>query len=181
MKTLIMFLLLLSQFAIANDDLTCGPPPGMISKLFTDAEKIHLKCLEDADKRNRERVLKEVYELKAVSDKLETEIKATAISYTISTVQCEPRHGEKRDPKLVKRCKDAVVAQRGVIDRMDTLMGWKTQYVEKPVKNPVTSKPKESADYPCPSNQELDKMKVARVFNKRLNEMWTRCMVDNQL
>ncbi len=177
----LLILFPLIQLSFANEDLLCGPPPGVLSKLFTDAEEIHLKCLKQNDERNHVRVLREVAELQEVSKQLDAEIKLTAISYTISTVKCAPGAGEKRDPKIVARCKAALTARIGVINRVDKLMGWKKQFVDTPLRDVSTSKPKEPSDFPCPTSPELDRMKPARSFNKRLNEIWTRCTIDSQI
>ena len=40
----------------------CGARPGMINRLFTDAEKIRIKCIEDAYQANKEKVRKEKLE-----------------------------------------------------------------------------------------------------------------------
>lgn len=98
-KILLIITLMPFSFAHAIDeDVTCGSPPGLVARFLTDAEDIYLKCLDDLDKRNRERVLKEVHELQEVSRKLDQEIKSTAVNYSASLVTCT-RQG--RDPKLV--------------------------------------------------------------------------------
>ena len=169
-----------SSLALAQDYMTCGPKPGLISSLLSDAEKIHQKCLDQVYEENRAKVLREVAALQEVRIQLDEEIKKTAIESTISTVQCAPKRNQTRDPQLVKRCQDAIRAKNKVVDRIDKLMGWKDQYARPKAETASTnqSQRKDTSEYPCPSKAELDEMRTARVFNKRLNEMWTRCSID---
>lgn len=168
-----------SQFVSAEDVMLCGPKPGVISSLLSDAEKIRQRCLDQVYEENRAKAIREVHALQEVQVKLDEEIKQTAISSTISTVQCVPNRNQTRDPKLVRRCQDAVRARTGVIARIDKLMGWQRNYPRPDARaTSSNSQSKERTEFPCPSHAELQEMQTARVFNKRINEMWMRCSID---
>lgn len=66
----------------------CGGKPGIIDKLFTGAEKIRLKCIEDVYQANKEKVRKEIEELHALSTNISSELKKTAIKVDYNLVQC---------------------------------------------------------------------------------------------
>lgn len=169
----------LSQLVFAEDVMLCGPKPGVLTSLLTDAEKIHQRCLDQIYEENRNKALREVKALQEVQVALDEEIKKTAITSTISTVQCVPSRNQTRDPKLVKRCQDAVRARTGVITRIDKLMGWQRNYPRPDARTSSTSsQPRERTEFPCPTPAELQEMQTARVFNRRINEMWMRCSID---
>lgn len=150
----------------------CGAKPGLLDRLLTDAEKIRIKCIEDVYAANQEAIRKEVAELQATSQKLNAELKKVAIKVDYNIVQCSPRNGETRDPKLVAKCQELVSAQNGVISRIDELMGWN----ERPKPKPTDSTATITATPPCPSKQKLEEMKVARMFNRKLFKTYERCV-----
>lgn len=180
LKFILLTLISFQAFANSEDYLQCGPPPGLISRLLTDAEEIRIKCIDQIYEANQEKVRKEVQSLSEVSKQLDEEIQRTAITRSHGMVQCVPSRGQTRDPKLVKRCQDAVANRAAVIDRIDRLMGWKQTYTRSS-SDSKESRMKGPQEFPCPSPQEMEKMRVARAFHKRLNEMWTRCQIDSQL
>ncbi len=153
----------------------CGERPGMINRLFTDAEKIRIKCIEDAYQANKEKVRKEIEDLYAMNTKLDAELKKSAIKINYNMVQCSPKYGEpKRAPSLIKRCEEIIVAKTAVISRINELNGWDA----KPVAKNLKTKNSEVSP-PCPSKEKLKEMQVARMFNRKLFVTWERCVTLN--
>lgn len=157
---------------------SCGAQPGVLEKLFTNAQKIREKCVEDIYEENKEKTRKEVEELHNTSNKLGAELKKVAVKVDFNIVHCAPRRGDPaREPKLIKRCEDLVKAQNAIISRIDELMGWNDRPVTK-----VTHQSSESeANPPCPSKDKLKDMQVARAFNKKLYVLWERCKMNEFL
>jgi len=153
----------------------CGEKKDMITRLFTDAEKIRIKCIEDAFQANKEKVRREIDELYAINTKLTAELNKAAIKVNFNMVQCSPKYGEpKRAPHLIKRCEELIAAKTAVIYRINELNGWN----EKPItKNPKVKNTE--VNPPCPSKQKLKEMQVARMFNRKLFVTWERCVTLN--
>lgn len=151
----------------------CGAKPNLLDKFLTDAEKIRIKCIEDVYAAQQEAIRKELQELHETSQKLSSEIKKVAIKSTYNTVQCAPRPGEPvRDPKLVSRCEELVVALNRIVDRMDELNGWSS----KPKPKLTDDNTNIAATPPCPSKEKLEEMKPVRMFNRKLYQTYERCV-----
>lgn len=174
---LFIMALMVSGFVHARPSYEmCGAKPGLLEGLFTDAEKIRIKCIEDVYKANQEAIQKEVADLHATSQKLSLELKKVAIKVDYNIVQCSPRTGEPpRAQKLIDRCSELVRANNAVISRIDELMGWS----ERPKPKPTDSNAAINATPPCPSQAKLEEMKVARMFNRKLFETYERCVTLN--
>lgn len=185
MKTLCLFFFFVITLVVggalhADNEIygSCGGKPSTLDKLFTNAAKIREKCIEDIYEANKEKTRKEIEELANTIDQLNAEIKKVAIKSSVGLVQCEPRYGEAaRDKKLIKRCQDAVAAQNALIDRMDTLAGWK----EKPRPKSDVKNVEDALNAPCPPDHKLSDLRVAATYNRKLFKMWEHCrnlMID---
>lgn len=153
----------------------CGGKPGVLEKLFTDAEKIRIKCIEDAYQANKEKVRKELEDLYAMNTKLDLELKKSAISIKYNMVQCTPKYGEpKRSAKLIQRCSELVAAKSAVVYRIHELNGWNAKPIAK--KSTITNA---EITPPCPSKEKLKEMQVARMFNRKLFVTYERCVTLN--
>ena len=154
----------------------CGPKPGLIDRLLNDAEKIRLKCIDDAYIASQKAVNTEVAQLQEISKKLDIEIKKTAIKIDKNHVQCAPKPGERsRDPKTVARCHELISAQNVITRRINNLLGWS----KRPKPKTSDSNASIAETPPCPSKQKLDEMKVARMFNRKLFVTYERCVTLN--
>lgn len=149
----------------------CGARPGMINRLFTDAEKIRIKCIEDAYQANKEKVRKEIEDLYAMNTKLDAELKKSAVKISYNMVQCSQ---SGRAPHLIKRCESLLAAKIAVVSRIQELNGWNAKPVAK---NPKVSNAE--INPPCPSKEKLKEMQVARMFNRKLFVTWERCVTLN--
>lgn len=178
---LLLFLLTLSVMSSPSveakpDYATCGPKPGLIDRMLNDAEKIRLKCIEDAYEESQQAGRLEVAQLYEISKKLDGELKKTAIKIVNNNVQCAPRPGERsRDPKLVARCQELLQAQNTITARINGLMGWS----KRPKPKATDSHANISSTPPCPSKEKLKEMQVARMFNRKLFVTYERCVTLN--
>lgn len=148
----------------------CGARPGLLERLISDAEKIRIKCIEDAYKANQEAVRVEVAQLIETNKKLTAEIKKVAVKVEYNRVQCEG--GASRSSKTVARCNELLKAQIAVVKRIQFLMGWSERPKPKPSDKDATI----TATPPCPSKAKLEEMKVARMFNRKLFVTYERCV-----
>lgn len=169
--------LLTSSLVEANPNYaTCGPKPGLIDRMLHDAEKIRLKCIDDAYESSQQAARLEVAQLYEISKKLDIEIKKSAIRVSNNNVQCVPRPGERsRDPKLVARCQELLKAQNGITTRTNNLMGWSN----RPKPKAADSNASIAATPPCPTKEQLDKMRPVRMFNRKLFVTYERCVTLN--
>lgn len=151
----------------------CGAKPSFLDRMLTDAEKIRIKCIDDYYEKVKEKVRLEVEALHQSHKKLDVELRKVAVKVEVGRVECSPRRGEpERDPRLVKKCQEIVVAQNAILYRIDELMGWN----EKP-KPPANANTTPNSIVPdCPSKQKLKEMEVTRMFNRKLFETWERCV-----
>lgn len=170
MNKIYSFFLLFSSLAQAQDFSQCGEEASALKKLFTDVEKVRLKCLDDARRESQVKVLTEANELSKLSKQMDEELKKVAIDYDpyLSIVNCKPQ--------LQARCEELVQAKTKIVERMNFLMGWDKQLGDSIKASP--SKPV-SLTPPCPSKEELDKMKAVRYFHKNLYQTWERCVQIN--
>ncbi len=144
----------------------------MLDRLFSDAEKIRLKCIDDYYAAIKKKAEAEMQSLQLTSEKLEVEIKKIAIKHTLTTVQCSPRPGEpERDFSKNKKCSDLVEAKNALIDRMRELDGWNTK--PRPSNPTITAA---TLTPPCPNKAQLQKIQGIRMFNRHLFETWERCV-----
>lgn len=175
MKKLLLVSLLfssLSSAASSPDISQCGEPPSIIGKLFTNAEEIRIKCINDAYESHKRKVLEEANALSNLSKKMEVELKKVAYQYKGYSVQCDPGPGDKKDPARTKKCHEINKARNVVINRMNVLMGWNS--APRPQKQKMTEK--DITPPPCPSKADLDKLKPVRYFHKGAYEIWERCV-----
>ncbi|MBC7428478.1 MAG: hypothetical protein H7336_07700 [Bacteriovorax sp.] len=184
LKTFGLFFLFVVALLVAgvlqaqnNPYMACGARPGILENLFSNASKIREKCVEDIYEANKKKTAKEIEELSVTSDKLGAELKKVAIKVNFNIVQCVPRPGEPaRDAKLIKRCEDLVTAQNAVISRMDDLSGWSDRPRKK--SSDDNKSVQASITPPCPTKEKLQDLQVVRAYNKKLNEMWERCVIE---
>lgn len=151
---------------------SCGAKPNTLENLFTNADKIRQKCIEDIYKENREKTLLEIQELATTIEKLNEEIKKYAIKSSYGLVQCAPRPGEpERSQQLIQRCNSLVATQNTLIDRMNTLTGWS----DRPAPKSSDANVEQSITAPCPPKEKINDLKIAANFNKKLHKTWERC------
>ncbi len=151
---------------------SCGGKPSTLDRLFTNADKIREKCIEDIYEANKVKTQKELEELSRTSHQLGTELKKVAIKSSVGMVQCSPRPGEPdRDKKLIKRCEEIVAAQNAVIDRMHELTGWN----DRGRPSSSAKNVEEAINPPCPTNEKLGDLRMAASFNRKLFKTWEYC------
>ena len=173
---LLSFLMMSTFVAAKTNYATCGPKPGLIDRLLNDAEKIRLKCIDDAYRASQVAVNTEMAELSEISKKLDIEIKKHAIKIDNNRIQCAPKPGERRrDPKTVARCQELLSAQNLITGRINNLLGWS----KRPKPKATDSDAIIAETPPCPSKQKLDEMQVARMFNRKLFVTYERCVTLN--
>lgn len=166
---------LFGQSSTTNIYGSCGAKPNALEKLFTNADKVRQKCLDDAFEQFKEQNRRELDELAKLSTNLSAEIKKVAIKSSVGLVQCAPRPGEPaRDKNLIKKCEELVVAHNAVSDRMNELTGWNI----KPAPRAEDKNSGKEVLPPCPSNDKLNDLRIAATFNRKLFERWERCRAD---
>ena len=171
MKKTLLFILtfIISTSVWAQYYSQCGPKPGVLERLFTDVEKVREKCIDDIYNKHREQVLREANAVSDLIKQIQKELGKVAVNYDpyMGVVNCKSESKE--------RCEELVATLRALVTRLDKLMGW----------DRVMAAPKQSnvkpADMkaPCPSKEELDKMKGVRYFHKKLYQTWERCVQLN--
>ncbi len=169
-KTILICFVLLFPFAVlAQDYGQCEPKTGVLERLFTDVEKIREKCINDVYNKHREQVLREANELSKLIKQVQIELGKVSINYSpyAGLVRCKP--------KQEARCNELIHTLKTLIDRQNKLMGWDKAISTKKTN---TVKPAD-LQAPCPSKQELDKMKPVRYFHKKLYQTWERCVQLN--
>ncbi|PIP89151.1 MAG: hypothetical protein COW01_00230 [Bdellovibrionales bacterium CG12_big_fil_rev_8_21_14_0_65_38_15] len=180
MKITLAFLLSLSSFSILGSDTVnvahCGARPSFLENLFTNAESIRVKCIDEAYEANRIKVLEEANQLSDMIKAMEVELKVVAYEYSYAMIKCTPRNSERRDEARIKKCREINEARNSVIGRMNDLMGWNTR---AEVRNENTTI--EEITPPCPSKSDLDKMKPVRYFNRSIYQTWERCVQLNPM
>ncbi len=175
--TIIFSFTSLSLLAVDTVDVAhCGAKPGFLENLFTNAQSIRVKCIDEAYEANRIKVLDEANELSDMIKAMAVELEQTAYEYTYGMVKCEPRRGEPRDEARVKKCREINEARNSAIGRMNDLMGWNTRAVARTENTTI-----EEITPPCPSKADLDKMKPVRYFNRRIYQTWERCVQLNPM
>ena len=174
MRIVITFLFLYSSllFASKPDVSQCGERPGLLGRMLTDADEIRKKCINDAYDAHQRKVLEEANALSDLSKKLEVELKKVAYDYKIYTIRCTPGPGDKKDAARTKKCNEINSARNAVINRMNVLMGWNS--APRPQRDKITEK--DITPPPCPSRQDLEKLRSVRYFNKGAYQMWERCV-----
>lgn len=169
-KTLFIFLLLsFPPTLLAQDYSQCGPKPGVLERLFTDVEKVRAKCIDDVYNKHREQVLKEANAVSDLIKQIQKELGKVATNYDpyMGIVNCKQEQKE--------RCEELVSTLRALVIRLDKLMGW-----DKAMSAPKQSNVKPSdMKAPCPSKEDLDRMKGVRYFHKKLYQTWERCVQLN--
>ena len=172
MKILMTFLFLYSSLLYASkpDTSQCGEAPGLLGRMFTDAEAIRRKCINDAYDAPQRKVLEEANALSDMIKKLEVELKKVAYDYKVYTVRCTPGAGDKKDPQRVKKCNEINSARNAIIRRMNVLMGWNS--APRPQRDKITER--DLTPPPCPSPQDLEKLRPVRYFNKAAYQIWER-------
>jgi|GEM_PF-1084114 hypothetical protein len=150
----------------------CGAKPGFLASLLTDAKEIRIKCINDAYEANKNKVLAEANELDLLQKKLGEELKKVAYTFDYGMVRCSPPSGQPQNPARTKKCQELNEARNAVIDRINTLMGWN----ERPLPPKREETTNEQITPPCPSKEDLKKIQVARAFNKKLYQIWERCV-----
>tara|TARA_R110000868_G_scaffold132381_5_gene343305 strand:- start:7663 stop:8217 length:555 start_codon:yes stop_codon:yes gene_type:complete len=180
MKIALTILLSLSSFSIFGSDIVnvahCGAQPGFLESLFTNAQTLRVKCIDEAYEANRIKVLEESNELSDMIKAMEVELKEVAYEYTYGMIKCTPRNGQPRDEARTKKCSEINIARNSAIGRMNDLMGWNTRAVARTETTTV-----EEITPPCPSKEDLDKIKPVRYFNRRLYQTWERCVQLNPM
>lgn len=153
----------------------CGPRPGMLEKLFTNAAEIRRKCIEDAYEANRQKLIAEANELDKLQRTMQDELKQVAYTYSHGMIRCSPPAGTPANPARTRRCQELNDARNAVIDRMNTIMGWN----DRPL--PPKSEPVSNAQVtpPCPTKEQLDKLRAVRHLNRKAFETWERCVQLN--
>lgn len=154
---------------------SCGPKPGILSRLISDADKMREKCINDVYLDYLEVRDREVRELHEYSKYLETETRKVAVKVTMIMVDCGVE--TKRNPQLVIKCRQLNAERYAVISRIDRLMGWDQQFKSAAATNVPA---KDLPTPPCPSSAELEQIKGIRYFNKKLYQTWERCVTLNQ-
>jgi hypothetical protein len=150
----------------------CGAKPGFLASLLTDAKEIRIKCINDAYEANKNKVLAEANELDLLQKKLGEELKKVAYTFDYGMVRCSPPSGQPQNPARTKKCQELNEARNAVIDRINTLMGWN----ERPLPPKREETTNEQITPTCPSKEDLKKIQVARAFNKKLYQIWERCV-----
>lgn len=169
-KTLLLCFILSIPFSIfAQDYSQCGPKPGVLERLFTDVEKVRAKCIDDIYNKHRDQVLREANTVSDLIKQVQTELGKVANNYDpyMGVVNCK---AEQRP-----RCEELVTTLRALVDRLNKLMGW-DKVMSAPKTNAVKTVDMKA---PCPSKEELDKMKGVRYFHKKLYQTWERCVQLN--
>lgn len=156
----------------AVDVSMCGGKPGILENLFTNAKEIRIKCINDAYEANQRRVISEANELDKLQEQLKQELQKVAYTFSYTMIRCSPPAGQAQNPERTKKCQELNEARNAVIGRMDKLMGWKDLPLP-PQREETTN---EQITPPCPSKDDLQKLQVARAFNKRVYQTWERCV-----
>lgn len=174
MRIIFIFLFLYSSliFASQPDIAQCGERPGLLGRMLTDADEIRKKCINDAYEAHRRKVLEEANALSDLSKKLEIDLKKVAYEYKGYSIRCAPGPGDKKDSQREKKCNEINSARNAVIKRMNVLMGWNS--TPRPQRDKITEK--DIAPPPCPSSQDLEKLRAVRYYSKGAYQMWERCV-----
>ena len=154
----------------------CGARPGFLENLFTNAQTLRIKCIDEAYEANRIKVLEEANELSDMIKAMALELEQTAYHYDFAMIKCEPPSGQPRDEARVLKCRQINAARNSAINRMNDLMGWNTRAIARTESTTI-----EEITPPCPSKADLDKMKPVRYFNRRIYQTWERCVQLNPM
>lgn len=151
---------------------SCGARPEVLEGLFTQAKKIREKCIDDIYEEQKKQTQKEIEDLLAMNKALDTELKKYAYKIEYNLIRCRPTNGDAVNPVREKKCREIVDTQNSILRRVDTLNGWNIKPAKKESTQNISV---ESLTPPCPSQDELKKMQVARMFNKKLFQTYDRC------
>ncbi|MBY0516953.1 MAG: hypothetical protein K2P81_08600 [Bacteriovoracaceae bacterium] len=172
-----LILLLTSTFLISgygNVDVSmCGGKPGFLESWLTNAKEIRIKCINDAYEANKQKTIAEANELDKLQKKLGEELKKVAYTFDYTMIRCSPPAGSPQNPARTKKCQELNIARNAVIDRIDKLMGWN----ERPLPAKREEATQSQITPPCPSKEDLQKIQVAKSFNRKLYETWERCVM----
>lgn len=168
------FYIIYFSTALAADISMCGAKPSTLSSFFTDAEKIRVKCIEAAYKKEAELRDLEVRQLDDLQKKLEIDLKKVAYKVEYARVECTSP--DRTWPaKKTEACHLITQQRNAIISRIDHLMGW-----DEPIKRKINTT--ESIDttsnfeVPCPTDTELKKIQSVRYFDRSLYKLWERCV-----
>lgn len=171
----LLFLLTHSPSGAVADQVDvsmCGARPGLLERLLTDAEKIRIRCIDQAYEENRQKLLDEAIALDELQKSLKSELEKVAFEYTAFTLRCHPNRGQVADPERTKKCQEINLARNTVIERMNVVMGWN----ERPRPSNQSNPTAKDLTPPCPSKEDLLKIQPVRYFNRKLYQTWERCV-----
>jgi phosphoribosylanthranilate isomerase len=169
-----IFFIIFTFTTHAADISMCGPKPSKLSSFFTDAEKIRIKCIENAYELEKKLRDEEVRQLDLIQKQLETDLKKVAYKVSYAIVQC---HSPKNDwpIKKTEECQKINQQRNAIISRIDHLMGWDEPFKNKIQKN-VQTELANNLELPCPNDEELQKIQSVRYFNRKAFKTWERCV-----
>lgn len=150
----------------------CGPKPGLMERMLTNADKIRAKCVESVYEEYLKARDKEVEELSLYAKHLAEETKKVAVKATLLIVDCGVE--TKRSMNLVIKCRQLNAERNAVLARIDRLMGWDQSFKSKAVDPKVDLL--DLPTPPCPTSLELEQIKGIRYYNKKLYQTWERCV-----
>lgn len=173
-KTFTLAYIIFTTTVLAADVSMCGARPNVLSRFFTDAEKIRVKCINDAFDLEKKLRDDEVQKLDIIQKKLDLDIKKVAYKSTLTILLCD--NEDHTWPKnKIEECHRLNEQRNAVISRIDHLMGW-----DIPMKSSLKSSPESiqnnQVEVPCPSAEELQKIQGIRYFDKKAYKTWERCV-----
>ncbi len=151
----------------APNYLQCGKKPGRLTSFISDAGKMYEKCINDVYETYNKRVQEELNLLQTYQNKLRANIKKTAFKDSYAITDCgKPDRGEN-----YKKCNEYLRTYHLILDRIRYLSGWNDNFGEKKkAKDDITVRP-----YECPSEEVLEQMRAARVFDGKIYDKWMNC------
>jgi hypothetical protein len=172
----IFFLQLTSPLFAKDMYAICGERPSVLDRLIEMATKAHSKCVEDIYETNKRKTEAHIDALNAKNAELTKKIKKVAYEMSIGVVRCQSINGEKADFSRSQKCHEIVEQKRMISQQLERLNGW-VDKSEKDVLNQKDPKSKELSP-PCPSKEELQKMKMAIAFNGKLYNFYNDCVLQ---
>ncbi len=167
-----------SSLSVPSEEVIkrCGDKPGILSRFFTDAEKMRLICIDQIFEEYKRKRDEEVDELDKISKELNKEISKVAVHQTVSTLDCG--NPNTRPEKLVEKCRELNIQRNLILKRIDHLMGWDQEFKSRVEASAIKPQSIEIVT-PCPSEEELNKMKAVRYFHRKLYKTYERCRTLN--
>jgi|GEM_PF-5048393 len=180
-KIILFFVIIIDfHFAYSNGvSEICGQSPIGLSRFINQAEKAHLKCLEDFYNQKKEEANTLAVQISESIQKQKIVVKKSAFKTDniVSIVHCDfPKNILNYRSKSEQCLKEAALLT-GLITQLDDIMGWKKSLALKSVKSINPTEIEQALSLPCPDEETLKKIQPVRHFRRDLYKVYEQCKI----